>query len=103
MLSTDTIWRFINISDGMLNTCCSYHPQVSNPSFFAGSDDPYSLPERLPDVLEFADGKLSITDPSSVMRSESSMSFVSAVSEEGPELSQRGDVFRKALQETVQE
>ena len=82
-----------------------YCPQVSNPSFFAGSDDPYSLPERLPDVLEFADGKLSITDPSSALRSESSMSFVSAISEEGLELSQRGEVFRpnRALQETVQE
>nr|KAG5703301.1 hypothetical protein BaRGS_025543 [Batillaria attramentaria] len=52
------------------------HQQKSTPSFFAGSDNPYSLPDRLPEVIEFADGKTSITDPS-MLRSESSMSFVS--------------------------
>jgi hypothetical protein len=47
--------------------------QVSNPSFFAGSDDQYSLPERLPDVIMFADGKSS-NEP--LNRPDSSMSFV---------------------------
>ncbi|PVD28208.1 hypothetical protein C0Q70_10795 [Pomacea canaliculata] len=37
--------------------------QIANPSFFAGSDLPYSLPERLPDVLEFTDRATRVTDP----------------------------------------
>ncbi|KAL8584442.1 hypothetical protein ACOMHN_032062 [Nucella lapillus] len=57
------------------------HRQESTPSFFAGSDNPYRLPERLPDVIQFANGQSSVTDAATV-RSESSLSLASGVSED---------------------
>ncbi|XP_076445862.1 uncharacterized protein LOC143283503 [Babylonia areolata] len=86
------------------------HLQESTPSFFAGSNNPYHLPDRLPDVIEFADGQTSMTDPTP-FRSESSMSFVSAASDhDGGSGTAEGVTSHKGqgeglqvLQETVQE
>ena len=55
--------------------------QIPNPSFFAGSNDEYSLPERLPDVIEFADSQR-IAAMEKQIRSGSALSFVSSMSDE---------------------
>lgn len=55
--------------------------QIPNPSFFAGSTDEYSLPERLPDVIEFADSQR-IAAMEKQIRSGSALSFVSTMSDE---------------------
>ncbi|GFN77475.1 histone-lysine N-methyltransferase SETMAR [Plakobranchus ocellatus] len=55
--------------------------QIPNPSFFAGSNDEYSLPERLPDVIEFADSQR-IAALEKQIRSGSALSFVSSMSDE---------------------
>ncbi|RUS69360.1 hypothetical protein EGW08_022875, partial [Elysia chlorotica] len=55
--------------------------QIPNPSFFAGSTDEYSLPERLPDVIEFADSQRIATMEKQI-RSGSALSFVSSMSDE---------------------
>lgn len=54
--------------------------QIPNPSFFAGSSEAYSLPERLPDIIEFADSKIKALEKQG--RSTSSMSFTSNFSDE---------------------
>ncbi|XP_012936666.1 uncharacterized protein LOC106011455, partial [Aplysia californica] len=59
----------------------SRRKQIPNPSFFAGSTDEYYLPERLPDVIEFADSKR-ILMMEKQMRSASSMSLASSMGEE---------------------
>ncbi|KAK3801735.1 hypothetical protein RRG08_033918 [Elysia crispata] len=55
--------------------------QIPNPSFFAGSTDEYSLPERLPDVIEFADSQR-IAAMEKQIRAGTALSFVSSMSDE---------------------
>ena len=52
--------------------------QLYNPAFFAGSDQEYQLPERLPDTLEFVDNK------GVKKRTESSLSIISSLSDDPP-------------------
>ena len=52
--------------------------QTPNPSFFAGSNDEYKLPERLPDVIEFTDSKR-VDVMEKQLRCVSSMSIESSV------------------------
>ncbi|XP_076466218.1 uncharacterized protein LOC143297683 [Babylonia areolata] len=42
--------------------------QIPNPAFFAGSDHPYSLPERLPEELQFSGGSMDTIHPDPLLR-----------------------------------